>query len=298
MVGNGLHDFDLTVATGTEAAALAHQVGDLRTEGAALGNIGQAQFQEGQIDEAEASFRKCEALLHEAGDLHGIAMTIDGYAQIARVRGDLREAARIYRECVAASVGLGDPELEGFERLNLAMVLSLLGEWQDAAPELSRALSLWQEIPSVDGTLAAVNVAGSLLLAAGDPSGAALVWAKSQVISDDRQIPIDQLYRDDEAFARVRGELGETYAEIETRAASASLDDAAEEVASRLRRIDGGDATQPRSNAENRRSTADSHVAGPTAQDQANSRRQAGPNLPPIPVRRESAPHFQALLLR
>ena len=237
LVGNTLHDFDLTLAAATEAAGLAHEDGDLRTEGAALGNIGQAHLQGGRIDEGEAFFRKCESLLYEAGDLHGVVLAFDAYAQIARVRGDLREAARIYSECVAASVGLGDPEIEILERLNLAMVLSLLGEWQQAAPELLRALALGQELADLSETLTAVSIAGSLLLAAGDPSGAALVWAMSQVISDDRQIAINPLDRDDEAFARVRGELRETYAEIESRAATASLDEAAEEVASRLRAL-------------------------------------------------------------
>jgi len=236
-VGNGLHDFDLTLAAATEAAGLAHELGDLRTEGAALGNIGQAHIQQGRIDEAEASFRRCEALLREAGDLHGVVLTIDAYGQIARFRGDLREARRLYEECVATSVGVGDPEIESLERLNLAMVLSLLGEWQHAAPELLRALALGQELADRQGMLAAVSIAGSLLQAAGDKSGAALVWAMSQAISDDRQIPIYPLDRDDEAFARVRGELRETYAEMESRAATASLDDATEEVASRLRAL-------------------------------------------------------------
>lgn len=85
------------------------------------------------------------------------------------------------------------------------MVLSLLGEWQRRRSRTQPRCRFWQEIPDAGGTLAAVSIAGSLLLAAGDPSGAALVWAMSQVISDERQFQIIPLDRDDEAIRQSPG---------------------------------------------------------------------------------------------
>jgi non-specific serine/threonine protein kinase len=235
LVGNGLHDYELTIATATEAAALAREIGDLRTEGAALGNMAQAELQEGRIDEAEAGFRKSDPLFREAGDLHGVAQSLGAYAQIARARGDLREAARLHAECAVALFDLGDPWLESAERLNLAIVLSKLGEWRVAAPEVLRALSVGQELGDLGIRLAAISIGASVLHAAGDPTGAASLWAMSATISEDRQMPIDPLDRDDAAFAKVRDELGSDYAEIERRALGVTLEQATADAESRFR---------------------------------------------------------------
>ena len=235
LVGNSLHDYELTKDAGTEAAALAQEIGDVRTEGAAVGNIAQAHLLEGRIDEAEAGFRKAESLLREAGDLHGVALAVDAYALIARARGDVHEAARLHAECAVASADLGDPELESLARLNLAMVLSQLGDWRAAAPELLRALQLGQEVGDVALRLAAVSIGASVLHAAGDPQGAAMLWAIAKAISEDRQMPINPQDRDDAAFAKVHEELGPDYAEIAQRAMGVTLEEATAEIGSRLR---------------------------------------------------------------
>jgi predicted ATPase len=235
LLGNVLHDYELTKAAGTEAAALAREIGDLRTEGAAVGNIAQTELLQGRIDEAEAGFRKTGALMREAGDLHGYALTVDAYAQIARARGDVHEAAKLHAECAVASADLGDPELEAMARLNLAMVLSQLDEWRAATPELLRGLWLGQEVGDLELRLTAVSIGASVLHAAGDPSGAALLWAMSKTISVDREMQINPLDRDDAAFAKVRGELGSDYADIERRALDVTLEEGTAEVASRLR---------------------------------------------------------------
>ena len=234
LVGNSRREFELTRAAGTEAAALAHEVGDLRTEAAALGNIAQAEFLEGRLDQAEAGFRESVSLLRQAGDLHGVALGIDGFAVIARARGDLREAARLHAECAAAFEELGDPPVEMGTRANLAMELALLGEWQSAAAEVPRALALAQELADVTAKVAVLSISGSILDAAGDKSSAAFAWAVSKTISEEQGITIDPSDRDEAAFATARRELGAGYADIERSAATATLDQATAEVAACL----------------------------------------------------------------
>jgi hypothetical protein len=141
----------------------------------------------------------------------------------------------LHDECAVASADLGDPELEAMARLNLAMVLSQLDEWRAATPELLRGLWLGQEVGDLELRLTAVSIGASVLHAAGDPSGAALLWAMSKTISEDREMQINPLDRDDAAFAKVRDELGSDYADIERRALGVTLEEATAAVASRLR---------------------------------------------------------------
>lgn len=236
-IGSALGDFELTMSAGSEAVALAHEVGDLRTEGATHGNIAHAHFMLRQLEAAEAGLRRSNALLKQIGDAHGVVQGTAVMAQLARARGDLSRAAQLHQEAAVAFAGIGDPDMEGSERVNLAMVKCLLGDWRGAAPELLRAIGLAQATEDAVMKLTAVSIGASVLHAAGDLSGAALLWAMSERIAAAQQLRIDPLDRDESTFARVRDELGAAYAEIEAQAAGVALEQAANEVRSRLQRL-------------------------------------------------------------
>jgi hypothetical protein len=115
------------------------------------------------------------------------------------------------------------------------IALSQLGEWRAAAPELLRALQLGQEMGDFAIRLTVISIGASVLHAAGDPHGAALLWSMSKTISKDREMQIHPLDSGDAAFAKVRDELGPDYADIERRALGVTLEEGTAEVASRLR---------------------------------------------------------------
>ncbi|HJP88102.1 MAG TPA: adenylate/guanylate cyclase domain-containing protein [Candidatus Limnocylindrales bacterium] len=238
LIGNLLSDFDLTARTSSEAVALARETGDVRTEGAAEGNMAQAQFKRGQIDAAEAGFRQSNALLERAGDNHGVAQGKASLALIARTRGDLAAAAKLHEDSAAEFAEMGDPVMEVMERLNLAMARSLLGDSQQALAGVVRALALMRR--SVDDALMLVgllSIGASVLHGAGDVLGAARFWAVSAALAEARSLPIDPADRDETTFAQVRAELGTAYAVIEAQAAGTSLEEATDELESRLRRL-------------------------------------------------------------
>jgi non-specific serine/threonine protein kinase len=237
LIGNGLRQFDITIAASTEAAALAQEIGDARTEGAARGNLAQALLMQGNIDEAEAGFAASNVLLRQIGDNHGVAQGTGALALLARARGDLAEAVRLHREAAAAFADLGDPTVEAVERLNLAMALAMVADGRAAAIELLRGLALGEATDDDLVKLAALSIGGSALHTAGDVSGAAWAWASSKVLSEQRGFPIDPLDRDEASFAKVRQELGPAYDEIEHQAKQISLDGATSVLAVRLRAV-------------------------------------------------------------
>jgi tetratricopeptide (TPR) repeat protein len=237
LIGNGLRQFEITIAASTEAAALAQEIGDARTEGAARGNLAQALLMQGNIDEAEAGFAASNVLLRQIGDNHGVAQGTGALALLARARGDLAEAVRLHREAAAAFADLGDPTVEAVERLNLAMALAMVADGRAAAIELLRGLALGEATDDDLVKLTALSIGGSALHTAGDVSGAAWAWASSKVLSEQRGFPIDPLDRDEASFAKVRQELGPAYDEIEHQAKQLSLDGATSELAVRLRAV-------------------------------------------------------------
>jgi tetratricopeptide (TPR) repeat protein len=236
-IGNSLTDFELVIRAGSEAVALAREIGDLRTEGAAHGNMAVAHLIRDNLAGAEADLQQSNALLTQVGDAHSVVGNNALLAIIARARGDLPQAARLHGEAAAGFAEIGDPVAEAVERANQAMVRSLLGDWREAAPALLRALALGQAADDAPVMLTSVSIGASVLHAAGQASGAALLWAMSGAIAESRQMRIDPLDRDETAFAKVREELGAEYAEIEAEAAGTSLDHAVHEVASRLRQL-------------------------------------------------------------
>jgi predicted ATPase/class 3 adenylate cyclase len=234
LVANFLSDFELTFRAGSEAAALAREIGDLRTEGAAHGNIAAAHFLLGEIDEAEAGYQRSNSLLGQIGDRHSVAAGKGALALIARARGDLLQAAQLHEEAAADFAEIGDPVIEAVERINLAMARALMGQWRDAARALLRGIELGQATEDVAVMLASVSIGASVLRAAGQSREAAVLWAMSAAISESRDLRIDPLDRDEAAHVRVREELGAEYAEIQARAAGITLDQATDEVASHL----------------------------------------------------------------
>ena len=236
-VANSIPDYDLTMRAGSEAIALARTIGDVRMEGMAHANIAVALSIAGKPDEAEAAVHRAVELLAKVGDRHGVAAARDRLGLIARARGDLLAAAAFHEASAIEFADIGDRIVEASCRLNLAMARSILGDWPAAAAACRRALELAKSAEDPWLQLSSVSIGGSVLEAAGETAGAALLWALSARLTLTETIPIDPMDRDEAAFARVREELGADYADIEARAASASLEDATTELETRLRQL-------------------------------------------------------------
>ena len=155
-------------SAGEEARDIAHEVGDLRTEGAAIGNIGWAAIQRGDMEEGARLNRISIDLSRRAGDLHGAVIGLSALGIYTRLSGDHSGALEQHLEALEMARQLGDPELIGLELLNVVIPLVKLGRWRDAIEPWLEGVTLVHDAGMDWEQIAALIIAVSPLHAAGD----------------------------------------------------------------------------------------------------------------------------------
>jgi predicted ATPase len=200
---NVLGRLDESIRASQEARDIAHEVGDVRTESAASGNLGWAFVQSGDLDEGARLTRIAIDLSRRAGDLHGAVIGLSALASYMRLSGDNAGALEQHLEALELARQVGDPELIGLELLNTVIPLVKLGRWQEAVEPWLEGVTLVQEAGIEWIQIAALSIAVSVLHAAGDRGGAAQAWMMANSLAVDRNVSIQPADVDQIAVAAI-----------------------------------------------------------------------------------------------
>jgi hypothetical protein len=142
-------------------------------------------------------------LARRAGDLHGAVIGMSAIAVQARLSGDYAEALAQHLEGLEMARQLGDPELIGLELLNTVIPLVKLGRWRAAVEPWLEGVALVQEAGIDWEQIAAMSIAASPLVAAGDLEGAAQAWAMANALAGERDLKLQPADIDEEARSAI-----------------------------------------------------------------------------------------------
>ena len=132
MAYNGLEGFDESVRAADEARDIAHELGDLRTEAAAIGNHAWAAIQFGDAEEGAGLLMTANELMRQTGDLHGAVTGLSAVGAYWSLRGDHAGALDQHLQAMDIARQFGDPELIGLELLNAVIPYVKVGRWREA----------------------------------------------------------------------------------------------------------------------------------------------------------------------
>ena len=166
---------------------ITRETGDRRGEGAALGNLGGAYLHLGELRRAIEHFEQDLAICRETGDRRGEGMTLGNLGLAYADLGETRRAIEYCQQDLEIARETGDRRSEGAALGNLGTAYAALGETQRAIKYFEQHLEIARET--------------------GDrrSEGAAL-W--------NRALALDELDRRDEAIADAQAAL-QIYAHIE-----------------------------------------------------------------------------------
>ena len=208
MASNVLGRLEASMRAAEEAREIAHEIGDLRTEGAAIGNLGWAKVLRGDTEEGAQLNLIAINLSRRAGDLHGALLGLSVVAVHSMLGGDNALSLQQHQEALEMARQLGDPEMIGLELLNSVIPLVKLGRWRDAIEPWVEGLTLVQDAGIEWEQVAGLVIAISPLVAGGDMDGATFAWESGNALAKDRGLTIQAADIDDEARAVIEARAG------------------------------------------------------------------------------------------
>jgi protein O-GlcNAc transferase len=152
-----------------------------RKEGMAqdYGNLGNVYRTRGELDKAEEMHRKSLALEEALGRKEGMAQDYGNLGLVAYTRGDLDKAEEMYRKSLAISEALGLKEATANQYGNLGLVHWTRGDLDKAEEMHRKALELDQALSSKEGMAQDYGNLGLVHEQRGDLAQAEAAWKKS-----------------------------------------------------------------------------------------------------------------------
>jgi len=231
-IGSGLIDLghpDSASSYLRRAAALAAQVGDLRVEANATGELANLSREANDLSGARAEFARALALRQRIGDSRGIAADQNNLGLLARDMGDLVEAGRRFEQALDMNRAEGREEVAATNLVNLAGLAAMEGDfaraerlyrdalvtWRDrgmwaetahaldglgqlelrrgdypaAIAALGEAVAAWTRVGELPGRLSAEQMLATAEAARGDPQGAFTRLTRAQQLADSSGAP-------------------------------------------------------------------------------------------------------------
>jgi tetratricopeptide (TPR) repeat protein len=124
----------------SEALNTFRAIGDLRLIGITWNEIGLAHFSAGQPDDAEHAYQESVKIKVQTGDVMGEAVTLMNLGSLYSLTGRYEDAVRCYRQSAGLIAPLRAQRQETTIHQNLGDVLLKLRRYDEARPELMRAL--------------------------------------------------------------------------------------------------------------------------------------------------------------
>ena len=154
----------------------------------------------GDLDGAEAMFRKLLEINEKLGRLEGMARQYGNLGNLLSSRGDLDGAEAMYRKALEIDEKFGGLEGKAIQYGNLGLVLLTRGDLDGAEAMIRKSLKIDEELGRLEGMASQYGNLGIVLKTRGDLGGAEAMFQKSLEIAEK----LGRL----EGMARQYGNLG------------------------------------------------------------------------------------------
>jgi Tfp pilus assembly protein PilF len=146
MVAAHQGDFAAARAAWGQALGLFREIGDRRSEGAALQNLGSAAASQGNYGESRAMLEQALRCCRETDDRYGESSVLGELGNIARAQGDYGHARDYLTQALHLHSSIGDRERTGWALAYLGLLCHATGEDAAALDYSRQALRIAQEL--------------------------------------------------------------------------------------------------------------------------------------------------------
>ncbi len=140
------------------------------------GNLASVYKTRGDLDEAEAMYRKSLGLDEKLGHKEGMAANYGNLGNVHRTRGDLDEAEAMYRKSLAMHKELGSKEGMANQYGHLGMVYQKRGDLDEAEAMYHKSLAMNEELGRKEGMAIQYGNLGNVYKTRGDLDEAEVMY--------------------------------------------------------------------------------------------------------------------------
>ena len=163
---------------------MARSLGDQRTEAFALGLLGTAEQQLGDVAAARTTLMETVEVHRRSGDQGMLARALGNLAGIEETLGRFDRAETLIGESLGILDGLGDVHEAVTQRQNLANLLVVAGRVEEAGLLARGLVDPVLELRNPNLTMAFSNTYMNILIRLGDPVRAAQLFGAEEEMHD------------------------------------------------------------------------------------------------------------------
>jgi tetratricopeptide (TPR) repeat protein len=171
--------YDDALAGYHEARQIFEELDEPSSVATAWHQIGMVHREAGQFDEADAAYRKSLSIEVQQENRSGQALSLGELGNLYDDAGRLEEAVTFYRQAADIHVELQDDRYEGTDRNNIADTLMKLGRYDEARPEIRRAIVCDERFGHTAQPWTSWAILHNLETATGNPKAAAEARGKA-----------------------------------------------------------------------------------------------------------------------
>jgi len=188
----------------SQRLAVARARGDRRSEGVALGNLGNAYIDGGETARAIESYSAALNIMRELGDPHGEGTALDNLGLTYAALGDPHRAIELHEQALLVHRRNNDHQAEGSALGNLGLVHAALGDTNNAITLFNLHLEIARTTGDRQGESHALGNLGNAYAELGNVRQA--IELHEQALAIDREI------KDCRGEGNELGNLGNAYA--------------------------------------------------------------------------------------
>ena len=184
----------------------ARKVADEEQEAFAMGVLGTAQAQRGEVDSARQTFEESLALHRRIGNQFRLTRALGNLAGVEEELGNFQRAEELTHEALAIVRAAGDLHEAAVQGQNLANLLAVAGRAEEASRLAQSLVESVLRLRSPNLTMAFANTYMNILIGLGDPVRAAHLLGAEEAMRDRLSLP--NPYQEEEraeAWAAVEG---------------------------------------------------------------------------------------------
>jgi len=177
-------DLDGAEAMYRKALEINEKLGLLEGMAIQYGNLGIVMGIRGDLEGAEAMYRKSLVIDEKLGRLEGMANNYGNLGVVMDTRGDLDGAEAMYRKALAINEKLGRLEGMADQYCNLGNVMGIRGDLEGAEVMYRKALEIDEKLGRLEGMANQYGNLGIVMRKRGDLDGAEAMYRKSLEIDE------------------------------------------------------------------------------------------------------------------
>lgn len=211
ILSTGIGDYIRARAFAESSIKLYREIGDNRSAGLVLADLGASLHWDGREEEAIESLEESLRLLRATGERWGTAYSLLWLGDTWFRMGDIEHAATSWEESLRLTQELGDDYLMGWSLGGLADVARLRGDYKRATGMFKESLSLYQSSGNKFGPPFSMEALALVAVALGDAKRAARLWGAASAWREANNEPLPPTYQRDYATSiiQARAQLGE-----------------------------------------------------------------------------------------